>query len=53
MLSFYDLRRNQKNNKILEKQIIQQENKFIISAGLGEDASFDIEVINKYNCISL
>ena len=27
MLSFYDLRRNQKNNKILEKQIIQQENK--------------------------
>ena len=26
------------------------ENKFIISAGLGEDASFDIELINKYNC---
>ena len=26
------------------------ENKFIISAGLGEDASFDIEIINKYNC---
>lgn len=26
------------------------ENKFIISAGLGEDASFDIEMINKYNC---
>ena len=25
-------------------------NKFIISAGLGEDASFDIEIINKYNC---
>ena len=25
-------------------------NKFIISAGLGEDASFDIELINKYNC---
>ena len=24
--------------------------KFIISAGLGEDASFDIEIINKYNC---
>ena len=27
MLSFYDLRRNQKNNKILENQINQQENK--------------------------
>ena len=26
------------------------ENKIIISAGLGEDASFDIELINKYNC---
>ena len=26
------------------------ENKFIISAGLGEDASFDIEIITKYNC---
>lgn len=26
------------------------ENKFIISAGLGEDASFDVELINKYNC---
>ena len=26
------------------------ENKFIISAGLGEDASFDIEIINKFNC---
>jgi len=26
------------------------ENRFIISAGLGEDASFDIEIINKYNC---
>ena len=26
------------------------ENKFIINAGLGEDASFDIEIINKYNC---
>ena len=26
------------------------ENKFIISAGLGEDASFDIELIQKYNC---
>ena len=25
-------------------------NKFIISAGLGEDASFDIEIISKYNC---
>lgn len=25
-------------------------NKFIISAGLGEDASFDIEIITKYNC---
>ncbi len=24
--------------------------KYIISAGLGEDASFDIEMINKYNC---
>ena len=24
--------------------------KFIISAGLGEDASFDIELINKHNC---
>jgi len=26
------------------------ENKFIISAGLGEDASFDIELISRYNC---
>ena len=26
------------------------ENKFIISAGLGEDASFDIELVSKYNC---
>lgn len=26
------------------------ENKFIISAGLGEDASFDIEIKNKFNC---
>ena len=26
------------------------ENKFIISAGLGEDASFDIELVNMYNC---
>ena len=26
------------------------EDKFVISAGLGEDASFDIELINKYNC---
>lgn len=26
------------------------ENKFIISAGLGEDASFDVEMINRYNC---
>ena len=25
-------------------------NKFIISAGLGEDASFDVELINKFNC---
>lgn len=25
-------------------------NKYIISAGLGEDASFDIEIISKYNC---
>jgi FkbM family methyltransferase len=25
-------------------------NKYIISAGLGEDASFDIELISKYNC---
>ncbi len=25
-------------------------NKIIISAGLGEDASFDIELISKYNC---
>ena len=25
-------------------------NKYIISAGLGEDASFDIELINKYKC---
>lgn len=25
-------------------------NNYIISAGLGEDASFDIDLINKYNC---
>jgi len=25
-------------------------NKYIISAGLGEDASFDVELISKYNC---
>jgi FkbM family methyltransferase len=25
-------------------------NKYIISAGLGEDASFDMELISKYNC---
>lgn len=31
------------NNSNLEKN-------FIISAGLGEDASFDIELINRYNC---
>jgi len=30
MLSFYDLRRNQKNNKILENQILEQENKISI-----------------------
>ena len=29
---------------------INIENKFVISAGLGEDASFDIELISKYNC---
>jgi len=23
---------------------------YIISAGLGEDASFDVELVNKYNC---
>lgn len=28
----------------------RMKNQFIISAGLGEDASFDIELINKYNC---
>lgn len=26
------------------------ENKFIITAGLGEDASFDVELVSKYNC---
>ena len=26
------------------------DNTYIISAGLGEDASFDVELINKYNC---
>ena len=25
-------------------------NKYIISGGLGEDASFDVELISKYNC---
>ena len=31
------------NNNLLE-------NKFVISAGLGEDASFDVELISRYNC---
>ena len=26
------------------------DNTYIISAGLGEDASFDVELVNKYNC---
>lgn len=32
----------------LEKKNLN--NNYIISAGLGEDASFDIELINRYNC---
>jgi FkbM family methyltransferase len=32
------------------KNSINIKNKFIISAGLGEDASFDIELISKHNC---
>jgi len=29
---------------------VNLKNKYIISAGLGEDASFDVELISKYNC---
>lgn len=29
---------------------VDLKNKYIISAGLGEDASFDVELISKYNC---
>lgn len=32
----------------LEKKNLN--NNYIVSAGLGEDASFDIELINRYNC---
>ena len=51
MLSFYDLRRNQKNNKILENQILEQENKINILINELESEGWDVFIVASYGKI--